>query len=127
MAKILCAEDEPGIAAVIEAALSNAGHEVLVCSYGRDVLPAIESFMPQALVLDVMMPGMDGMAILHKLAANPATSRLPVVVATALVEIKKNLESFPQVRGFLPKPFSLEALVETVHYAITVPWKPPPA
>lgn len=85
--RILCAEDEPDIRAVARLALERVGgFELLVCASGQEALDKAGAFGPDLILLDVMMPGLDGPATLARLRAEPATAAIPVVFLTAKVQ-----------------------------------------
>lgn len=85
--RILYAEDEPDIQAVAKVALELlGGFQVQVCGNGREALAAVRDFAPDLILLDVMMPGMDGPSTLEQLRADPATAAIPVVFLTAKVQ-----------------------------------------
>jgi CheY-like chemotaxis protein len=85
--RILCAEDEPDIQAVARLALERVGgFQVLICSSGQETLDSAGAFAPDLILLDVMMPGLDGPATLRLLRADPATSTIPVIFLTAKVQ-----------------------------------------
>ncbi len=82
--KIMMVEDDPDIQVVASLALEAVGgFEVLVCSGGQEALDRIEAFAPDLVVLDVMMPGMDGPTVLQHLRERSTTAQLPVVFMTA--------------------------------------------
>lgn len=85
--RILYAEDEPDIQAVAKLALEMVGgFKVLICHSGSETLERVKGFAPDLILLDVMMPGMDGPSTLQRLRANPATAAIPVVFLTAKVQ-----------------------------------------
>ena len=85
--KILYAEDEPDIQAVAKLALEMVGgFEVLICGNGVEALKQVSGFAPDLILLDVMMPAMDGPTTLKNLRANPATASIPVIFLTAKVQ-----------------------------------------
>jgi CheY-like chemotaxis protein len=85
--RILCVEDEPDIQAVARMALELVGgFEVQVCSSGDEALREVRTFGPDLVLLDVMMPGMDGPSTLKALHALPGLATLPVVFMTAKVQ-----------------------------------------
>lgn len=85
--RILYAEDEPDIQAVAKLALELVGgFEVLICASGTEALQKVKDYAPQVILLDVMMPGMDGPTTLRHLRADPATAGIPVIFLTAKVQ-----------------------------------------
>ncbi len=85
--RILYVEDEPDIQVVAKLALEMVGgFQVMICSDGQQALDTVDSFAPDLILLDVMMPGMDGPTTLQNLRANPATASIPVIFLTAKVQ-----------------------------------------
>jgi DNA-binding response OmpR family regulator len=84
LARILYVEDEADIRTIAELALcSLGGFEVRFCADGREALAALPGFAPDLVLLDVMMPGIDGIATLAAMRADPAGREVPVVFMTA--------------------------------------------
>ena len=84
LSKILMADDEPDILAICTMALETiGGYEVKTCSSGQGVLDCIDGFKPDLVVLDVMMPELDGPGTLTKLREGPAPDATPVIFLTA--------------------------------------------
>jgi len=87
LARILYVEDEPDIRAIAQMALEAVGgFTVIVCSSGSEALAAAPTAQADLLLLDVMMPGMDGPSTLKALRALPATADTPVIFMTAKVQ-----------------------------------------
>lgn len=85
--RILYVEDEPDIQAVAKLALEMLGSfQVLICGNGHEALARVKDFAPDLIMLDVMMPGMDGPTTLEKLRADPVTAGIPVIILTAKVQ-----------------------------------------
>ncbi len=85
--RIMYAEDEPDIQAVAKLALEMlGGFQVRICGNGTEALAAVREFAPDLILLDVMMPGMDGPSTLERLRADPATAAIPVIFLTAKVQ-----------------------------------------
>ncbi len=85
--RILYVEDETDIQAVASLALEGVGGFTLcACSSGAEAVAAVADFRPDLLLLDVMMPGMDGPATLEAIRALPGTADIPVVFMTARVQ-----------------------------------------
>ena len=105
--RVLLVDDEDDIRLVARASLERlAGWEVLAASSGADGLALARAERPDAVILDVMMPGMDGPATLAELRADPATADIPVVFLTAKVQAaeRRRLEELGAA-GVVAKPF----------------------
>jgi len=113
--RVLLAEDEPNIVASLTFLLERAGMAVAAEMNGQAALSAALADPPDVMVLDVMLPGLDGLEILRRLRAAEVTRALPVVMLTA----KGQREDRENALGagadmFITKPFSNSALVEAV-------------
>jgi CheY-like chemotaxis protein len=85
--RILCVEDDPDIQAVIRLALERVGgFTVMLCASGRTALDSVAGFRPDLILLDVMMPGLDGPGTLAALRQLPGAAALPVIFMTAKVQ-----------------------------------------
>ena len=105
--KILLADDEPDILAICTIALESiGGYEVKTCSSGRGVLECIDEFSPDLVVLDVMMPELDGPGTLTKLREGSASEPTPVIFLTAK-QRPSDLEALRDLGALevLTKPF----------------------
>lgn len=114
--RILMIEDEPDIQAVAQLALEAlGGFQVRVCSNGREGVQAAAAFAPDLILLDVMMPGMDGTSTLQVLRTLPQTVATPVVFMTAKVQPQEVAEYHAMgVLDVIAKPFDPMALAETL-------------
>lgn len=114
--RVLLVEDDVDIRTVTRLALKSlGGHEVCACSSGREALGAVATFAPQLVILDVMMPDMDGFATLEALRTIPGLERVPVVFLTAKVqgrEIDRCREA--GAADVLQKPFDPMALPQAI-------------
>jgi DNA-binding response OmpR family regulator len=115
--KVLIVDDEPEILNLVQYTLEQGGFEVHTCDSGRGAADMIAKVRPDVLLLDVMLPGMDGYSLQLKLAQDPATKDLPIVILTALEPSKTLFQKFPQVAGFMTKPFKPEELLQAVRAA----------
>jgi CheY-like chemotaxis protein len=105
--RILLVDDEDDIREVAQLSLEMVGgYEVLTAGSGAEALRRAEAEGPDAILLDVMMPGMDGPTTFQSLRANPATAGIPVILLTAKVQAadRKRFEDLG-VAGVLSKPF----------------------
>ena len=104
---ILLIDDEPNIAEVIAVCLESfKGWKVQIANSGKVGLSIVETLKPDAILLDVMMPIMDGMTVYQNLKKNPVTQNIPVIFLTAKVQVSDR-EKFAQlgVVGTIAKPF----------------------
>ena len=105
--KVLCIEDEADIRKVAELSLQTVGgFDVFMCSSGKDALENAESFAPDLILLDVMMPQMDGPTTLKNLLQIESLKSVPVIFMTAKVQ-KHEKEHYLSLGalGVIPKPF----------------------
>jgi two-component system OmpR family response regulator len=112
--RVLYIEDEPDLQWLVKHILESAGgFEVLVCGSGAEGLSRVGEFAPDLVLLDVMMPEMDGFSVLHALRAQPEGAALPVVFLTARTQERDEyLRS--SARGVIVKPFEPSGFVEQV-------------
>ena len=116
--KVMVIDDEPEMLNLVKFTLERGGFEVGTCDNGRQAWDAIVAFKPDLLILDVMLPGIDGYSLQIKLAQELATKEMPIIVLTALEPAKTLFQKFPQVVGFMTKPFKTEELLENVQTAL---------
>ncbi len=114
MQTVLVIDDEYGIAEVLEATLLDEGYRVLVAINGRQGLERLQETPADIILLDFMMPVMDGPATLKALAANPAYAAIPVVVMSSLPEDSVAARSNGGYAAYLRKPFRLQAVLDKI-------------
>ncbi len=120
---ILLIDDEKHLSTVIQACLEKlGGWIVLKASSGSEGLRKAKTEQPDAILLDVMMPDIDGVTLLHKLQESPATQYIPVILLTAKVQ-QNNYKQYSQlpIIGVIAKPFDPLTLAEQVAKALN--WK----
>ena len=113
--KILVVDDEPTIVRLMEFILARQGHEMLVAVNGEEALEKIRAHSPDLVLLDIMMPRIDGYEVARAVRADPATALLPIIMLSAKAQeedIRKGLEI--GVDEYITKPFSPEHLVHVV-------------
>jgi DNA-binding response OmpR family regulator len=117
--RILIAEDEPNIVISLEFLLGGAGHAVTVARNGADALELAERLRPDLVVLDVMLPVVDGFAVCRRIRASQATRDTPILMLTARgrqSEIDKGLAA--GANAYMTKPFATKELLETVAHLL---------
>jgi DNA-binding response OmpR family regulator len=117
--KILLVEDEDNIRTIAEMALSMVGgFEVRACASGAAALEAVEVFMPDLMLFDVMMPGMDGPALLGAMRLRPDIATVPVIFFTARTQ-REEVDALRALGALevIAKPFDPMQLAESVKSA----------
>ena len=112
MTRILVVDDEPAIRDFLRMALEDEGYSVATARDGREALDMIRRDPPDAILLDLMMPTMDGAEFLAMRRAVSAGSRCPVLVMSAVDGSHAAREL--GAAGFLAKPFGVDALLRTL-------------
>lgn len=104
---ILVVEDEASLRLVIQITLERlGGWSVLTAASGRDGVSQAQQVHPDVILLDVMMPDMDGLEVLQQLRSQPQTSRIPVILLTAkIMPISREEQTQLGVSGIIAKPF----------------------
>lgn len=115
MARILVVDDEPSILRLVTATLQPKGHEVLTADCGVDALACAKSKHPDLILLDIMMPHMDGNEVRKRLLADPATKDIPVVHLSAVGDFQQQLNALEDGSAdYITKPFAPKDLQQRV-------------
>lgn len=118
-AKVLVVDDEPNVLRSLAQYLTIEDFTVETASNGMEALEKVESFSPELILLDVMMPGMDGFEVLDKVKANPAHAHTPIIMLTAKDQSADVLKGYQSgATSYLVKPFNLDELVETINQVL---------
>ena len=114
--RILYVEDDPDIRAVAELALVDVGgFELCLCGDGQQALASVDGFQPDLILLDVMMPGMDGPEVLKTLQEREGGLSTPVVFMTARLQpVEIDEYRLLGAIGVIPKPFDPMTLAEDI-------------
>ena len=116
LSRVLVAEDDPDIQTVIRMSLKIKGVKTtIITDNGEDCLAQVDQVHPDVILLDVMMPRLDGYQTCQKLKSNPATQNIPVIFLTAKAQVfeqKKGMET--GALGYLIKPFDPMTLFDQV-------------
>ena len=112
LSQVLIADDDPLLRAILEHKLAAAGFSVRSVEDGRAALAEVETGWPQIVVLDAMMPIMDGFEALRRLKQDPKSREIPVVMLTALKRDEDVLSALHAgASDYLSKPFNPDELV----------------
>lgn len=113
--KILVVEDELTNREVAEVILESQGYDVLVASNGQEAIEMAHRTMPDLIVMDILMPILDGLSATRELKTDPATARIPILVVTAKASNSdRDAAEAAGCDGFLAKPYRNKALLEAV-------------
>ena len=113
---VVCIEDESGVIELIRLILERRGLQVVGAESGQAGLDAIRELHPVLVLLDLMLPGMDGWEVYRRMKADEAMKNLPVIIVTAKAEgIDEVLaKHIAKVDDYIKKPFSLQELLQSV-------------
>jgi CheY-like chemotaxis protein len=118
--RVLLAEDEPDIQLITRLALEDAGCHVVAVSDGQAALESARAELFDVVLLDVMMPRVDGFTACARLHADPRTRNLPVIFLTAKsqeLEVQRGLAT--GARGYIVKPFDVYTLADRISAILT--------
>ena len=112
---MLVIEDDPPSAELLAVYLEGAGYRVVVARDGAAGLELAQQLLPRVVILDILLPDVDGWELLASLKGDPATAALPVVVVSMLDERSKGLAL--GASGYLVKPVRREQILEALELA----------
>lgn len=111
MARILAIDDDENTCALVETTLSRRGYEVHAAMSGVEGLKALQEFKPDALVIDKMMPGMDGYELVRRIRQDVQYGQLPILILTAEADLEGKVHAFEVgADDYLNKPFAPDEL-----------------
>ncbi len=114
-AKVLVIEDDRSLAEVLSHNLKASGYEVIVATDGQDGLLKAETKLPDLVVLDLMLPVVDGLDVCRRLRAQPTTREIPIIMLTAKAEESDEIVGFSLgADDYVTKPFSVKVLLERI-------------
>ncbi|MGH7913633.1 MAG: response regulator [Candidatus Binataceae bacterium] len=110
---ILIVDDEIGILEVLESILDDAGFKVISAINGKEALTRLQETIPDLVIVDFMMPLLDGEGVIKAMRANDRLRAIPVILASALPEraVRQRCITY---QSFLRKPFKIERLMEEI-------------
>lgn len=118
--KVLYVEDEADIREIAEYALEDEGFDIVFCASGEQAMEQAGDFQPEVILLDVMMPGMDGPTTLKNLRDVPGLQTTPVIFLTAKVQ-PNEIQDFIALGAIdvIPKPFDPMTLAEQIREVLS--------
>jgi CheY-like chemotaxis protein len=118
VALILVVDDEFSVAEVVESILTDAGHEIVIASNGRQGLERANERRPDLVLLDFMMPIMSAPSMLKAMQEDPALRDIPVVIMSSLPESTISQSAKNKYAAFLRKPFKVRDVLAVVDAAL---------
>jgi two-component system, OmpR family, alkaline phosphatase synthesis response regulator PhoP len=114
MAQILVVDDEKDVIELLRFVLEKDGHKVFAAEDGSEGYAAAVAKVPDLIILDIMMPGMDGYTLATKLKSDQATRKIPIVILTAKGQMKEVFQAEENVRAYVEKPFDPKELRDLI-------------
>lgn len=113
--KILIVDDEPDVLRTLEKRLSSSGYSVIKASNGVDALRFAKAQQPGLILLDILMPGMDGGEVAYQLSQASETKNIPILFLTCLLSKDEELQKSAAVgHFFLSKPYDPDGLLSEI-------------
>ena len=120
MATILVVDDEPDVVEIVRFRLERDGHTIISAADGPTGLVTAFTRHPDLVILDVMMPGIDGFEVLRRMKNDARTSHTPVIMLTAKADFSSVAKGWNMdVDNYVTKPFEVDELAETVKNVLT--------
>ena len=116
--RILIVEDQADVAELIEVVLKGEGYTVAVAPDGAQGLMLARDWNPDLILMDVMLPGVDGGTAIRRLKAAPETAAIPIVAMSAGRVIRQHTGELDDADGALAKPFDIDALLAQVAFQL---------
>ena len=116
--KILIVDDNELIAEVMSYILTNSGYQVTTLNSGDGVVAQIRDTHPDLVIMDIMLPGIDGRDICKIIKHNKATENLPVIICSASENIEDSLKQEGAPDDILSKPFDMTVLLNKVEHQL---------
>ena len=113
--KILVVDDEKSICDVLELVLSREGYEVFSANNGEEALKKLNVVLPDLIILDIIMPGIDGYEVCKRIRENPSFKKIPIIIHTGKSKEEDILKGFKAgANEYLTKPVNLMEFIAAV-------------
>lgn len=116
---IMIIEDDPSVRTLLDKALTAKGYRVSLVSDGLEGLTSLETQTPDLLIVDIMMPRLDGMTFVKAIKANPSTAEMPVIFLTAKNDPRSMIDGINVgAKFYVTKPFQIDELIRKIEKAM---------
>lgn len=116
--RILIVEDQDDVAQLIDVVLKAEGHTVAIASDGAQGLMFARDWKPDLILMDIMLPGVDGGTLISRLRQEEETAELPIIAMSASQTLRDRTSEL-QADALLSKPFDVDALLVQVHFLLS--------
>jgi DNA-binding response OmpR family regulator len=117
--RVLIVDDEAAVADLIEAVLVQEGYTVAIARDGVQGILLARDWKPDLVLMDIMLPGLDGTTAIRRLNSDPATAELPIVAMSAGRTIRRQSNELADADAALAKPFDIDALLAQVEFLLS--------
>jgi CheY-like chemotaxis protein len=113
--KVLVVDDDPAILEICSDLLQTEGYTVTVATNGQQALEQIRMNPPNVVLMDIMMPILDGVEACRQVKANPTTADIPIVLMSARTNLTRQSQDLASADALVAKPFDIDHLLNTIH------------
>lgn len=117
--RVLVVEDEPSVADLIEAVLAGEGYTVAIARDGAQGLMLARDWKPDLILMDIMLPAVDGTTAIRRLKSDPETADVPIVAMSAGRTLRNQSQELADADAALAKPFDIDALLAQVEFQLS--------
>jgi CheY-like chemotaxis protein len=114
LAKVLVVDDDPAILEICSDLLRTEGYQVAIATNGQQALDQIYAWLPSVVLMDIMMPVMDGVEACRRIKADPSTAEIPVVLMSARTNLTRQSQDLDSADALVGKPFDIDNLLKTI-------------
>jgi DNA-binding response OmpR family regulator len=126
--RILVVEDDPDLRRILKLQLTSRGYEIREAENGAEGFRAIQEDLPDCVILDLMMPVMDGFGFLKRVRSIMGTKDVPILILTASEDERNKVRGFQyQADNYMSKPYDLDKLTDVVEKMMAAKAAPQPA
>lgn len=118
--RLVCIEDDPELVELIRLIVQRYGFKIDQASSGAEGIELVESAQPDLVLLDLMMPGMDGWQVFDQLRANAGTMNIPIIIVTARTYLDERVAELRAANNghFVSKPFTPTQLMDAIYHVL---------
>ncbi|HMA33529.1 MAG TPA: response regulator [Chloroflexia bacterium] len=116
--KVLVVDDDPAILEICSDLLRTEGYDVAVATNGQQAVDQVHADPPSVVLMDIMMPVMDGVEACRRIKGNSGTAEIPIVLMSARTNLTRQSQDLVLADALVAKPFDIDYLLKTIHELI---------